>query len=155
MSAQPTLTRLFAMLVFAAMAVYVATSFQALQEGARVSGSANAVAGTMGALSGWLVAGPRIDGRWVQSVFAMVQGVIVATLLTLAAGATVETFRLGYQTRHRDLDDAMQGFFHYIAEEAPKLATPEISIPLGLFCLVGGVVLAVLCRAMEARRTAR
>ena len=54
MSAQPTLTRLFAMLVFAAMAVYVATSFQALQEGARVSGSANAVAGTMGALSGWL-----------------------------------------------------------------------------------------------------
>ena len=86
----------------------------------------------------------------------MVQGVIVATLLTLAAGATVETFRLGYQTRHRDSGRRDAGLFSItLQRKRPSWQPPRFRSPLGLFCLVGGVVLAVLCRAMEARRTAR
>lgn len=155
MSAQPTLTRLFAMIAFAGFAVYVATSYQLLQEGARVSGMVNTVAAIMGAVSGWLVAGPRIDGRLIRSVFAMVQGAITAALLSLAASATVETFRLGYKTRYSDLGAALQGFFDHIAEGAQKLATPDILVSIGLFCGVGGLILSILFRLMELRRSAR
>lgn len=155
MSAQPTLTRLIAMIAFAGFAVYVASMYQLLQEGARVSATVNAVSATMAALAGWLVAGPRIDRRLVQSVFAMVQGVIVAALLALGAGATVETFRLGYKTRYKDLGEALQGFFGYIAEGAQKLVTPDLLVSLCVFCGVGGVVLSVVFRLLEARRNAR
>ena len=96
MSALPTVTRLFAMIFFAAFAVHIASSFQLMQDGARVSAMVNTVAATMAGLSGWLVAGPRIDQRLVASFFAVVQGMVVAILLCLLASATVETFRLGY-----------------------------------------------------------
>lgn len=155
MSAQPTLTRLFAMIAFAGGAVHVATDYQLLQDGARVSGMVNTVAAIMAGLAGWLVVGPRIDARLLGSVFGMVQGVVAAVFLSLVAGATVETFRLGYRTRHDDLAEAMQGFFKYIAEGAQKLATPDILVSLGLFCGVGGVILSILFRLLEARRRAR
>ena len=155
MSAQPTLTRLFAMIAFAGFAVHIATNVQLLQEGARVSGMFNTVAAVMAALSGWMVAGPRIEARLVKSVFAMVQGVIAAAFLALAAGATVETFRLGYKIRYDDLGEAMQGFFGYVAEGAQQLATPDILPAIGIFCVVGGVILSLLFRMFEARRNAR
>lgn len=155
MSAQPTLMRLFAMFAFAGFAVHVATNFQLLQEGARVSNMFNAVAAVIAALAGWFVAGPRIEARLIKSFFAMVQGVIAAAFLAFAAGATVETFRLGYKTRYADLGEALQGFFGYVAEGAQKLATPDILLAIGIFCLVGGVILSLLFRMFEARRNAR
>lgn len=155
MSAQPTLTRLFAMIAFAAFAVYAAISFQLLQDGARVSGMFNTVAAIIAAVSGWLVAGPRIDGRLVASFFAVVQGMVVAILLCLAASATVETFRLGYATRYKDVGQAVQGFFDHIATRAQALLLPDILIPMAVFCLVASVALSVLFRLLEARRNAR
>jgi drug/metabolite transporter (DMT)-like permease len=155
MSSQPTLTRLFAMLAFAGFAVYSATTFQLLQEGARVSGMVNTVAAVMVAVSGWIVAGPRIDARAIGSVFAVVQGLVVAVFLALAAGATVDTFRLGYKTRYDDLGEAMNGFFDYVAEGAADIAVPDLLVPMGVFSVVAGVVLSLLYRLMEARRNAR
>lgn len=155
MTAQPTLTRLFAMLAFAGFAVYAATVFQAQQDGARVSSLFNSVAAIMAAIAGWIVAGPRIDARLVGSVFAVGQGVLVACLLGLAAGATAETFRLGYRTRYSDLGEAMQGFFAYIASGVRTLTLPDLLIPLGVFCLLAGVGLSLLFRILEAQSSAR
>ena len=154
MSAQPTLTRLFTMLAFAGFAVYAATLYQLQQDGARVSTLFNTIAAVMAAVSGWKVAGPRIDASLFGSVFAVVQGLLVACLLGLAAGATEETFRLGYKTRYSDLGEALQGFFGYIAEGGQRLTRPDMLIPLGVFCLLAGVGLSLLFRVLEARRTA-
>ena len=155
MSNQPTLTRLFAALAFAGIAVYVATIYQMLKESAQVFPVVTAVAAVIAALSGWAVAGPRINARLVGSVFATIQGLIVAIVLALAAGATIETFRLGYKTRYKDLGGAMQGFFSYIADGVRDLAVPDLLVPIGVFGVVGGIVLSVLYRMLEARRTAR
>lgn len=155
MSSQPTLTRLFTMIAFAVFAIYAATLYQELQEVSRISVMFNTIAATMAAVSGWMVAGPRIDRRLAGSVFAVLQGMIVAVLLALAAGATVETFRLGYKTRYKDLGDALQGFFAYISTGVQKLAVPDLMLPLGLFCVGAGLGLSVLYRLLEARRLAR
>lgn len=155
MSALPTVTRLFAMIFFAAFAVHIASSFQLMQDGARISAMVNTVAATMAGLSGWLVAGPRIDQRLVASFFAVVQGMVVAILLCLLASATVDTFRLGYATRYKDVGQALQGFFEHIAALVQDLSVPAILFPMGLFCLIASVVLSVLFRLMEARRNAR
>lgn len=155
MSSQPTLTRLFCMIAFAVFAIYAATLYQELQEVSRISAMFNTVAATMAAVAGWMVAGPRIDRRFAGSVFAVLQGMIVAVLLALAASATVETFRLGYRTRYKDLGDAMQGFFDHIATGVLNLAVPDLLVPMAMFCLGAGIGLSLLYRMLEARRLAR
>lgn len=152
MSSQPTLTRLLTMIIFACFAVYGATIYQLMQEGAQVRGTVNSVAALAAAFAGWRIAGPRIVNNLLSSVFGVLQGVIVAILLTLAAGATTETFRLGYKTRYDDLGEASQGFFGYISDGLMEIAVPELLVPLFGFCLVAGVVLSISFRMLEARR---
>lgn len=155
MSAQPTLTRLFALLAFSGFAFYAATQFQLMQEGARVSNVFNLVAVCSAAFAGWRVAGPRISTNLIKSVFGVLQGIIVAVLLALVLGATAETFRLGYKTRYDDLGEATQGFFSHIAEGIQKIVAAELLVPMVIFCVVAGLVLSVLFRLLEYRRTAR
>jgi hypothetical protein len=155
MSSQPTLTRFLTMLAFAAFSVHVATLFQLMQEGAHVSGSFNMVVAFAAALAGWRVAGPRIERNLLVSVFGVFQGMIVAVLLAATFGATSETFRLGYKVRYDDLGEAMQGFFGFITEHVKELAVPDLMIPMASFCLGSGLVLSLVYRVLEARRTAR
>lgn len=155
MSAQPTLTRLLTLLAFSGFALYAATVFQLMQEGAQVSAVFNIVAVVSAAVAGWKVAGPRISARAFKSVFGVLQGMIVGILLALVLGATAETFRLGYKTRYDDLGEAMQGFFNYIAEGVQKLAVADLLVPMAIFCVVSGLLLSVLFRLLEHRRLAR
>lgn len=155
MSNQPTLTRLLTLIAFAGCAVYIATIYQMLSESAQIRATVNVVAAIASAYAGWSIAGPRIEARLIPSFFGMVQGLVVAILLSLTVGATIDTFQLGYKTRYKDLGDATQGFFGYIASGVQGLAVPDILVPLGVFCVVGAAVLSVLFRMMEARRTAR
>ncbi|NBB98845.1 MAG: TrgA family protein [Alphaproteobacteria bacterium] len=155
MSAQPTLTRLFALLAFSGFAFYAATQFQLMQESARVSGVFNLVAVCSAAFAGWRVAGSRISAKPVKSVFGVLQGMIVAVLLALVLKATAETFRLGYKTRYDDLGDATQGFFGHIAEGIQKIVAAELLVPMAIFCVVAGLGLSVIFRLLEHRRMAR
>jgi hypothetical protein len=155
MRAQPTLTRLFALLAFSGFAFYAATRFQVMQESAQVSVAFNIVAICSAAFAGWRVAGPRVSAKPVKSVFGVLQGMIVAVLLALALGATAETFRLGYKTRYDDLGEATQGFFGHIAEGIQKIAAAELLVPMAIFCIVSGIGLSVIFRLLEYRRTAR
>jgi hypothetical protein len=142
------------MIAFAIFAVYAGTLYQQLQEVSRISTMFNTVAAITAAVAGWMVVGPQIDRRILHSVFGVVQGMVVAILLAVAASATVETFRLGYKTRYKDLYDAGQGFFAHIATFAQKLAVPEMMVPMATFCLGAGLGLSLLYRMLEARRLA-
>lgn len=155
MSSQPTLTRFFTMLAFAAFAFHVATLYQLMQEGAQVRSSFNIVVALAAALAGWRIAGPRIEKNILASVFGVLQGMIVAILLAAIAGATAETFRLGYKVRYDDLGEAMQGFFGFVTDKVKDLAVPDLMMPMVIFCLSSGIVLSVLFRLLEARRLAR
>ncbi|MBN2760543.1 MAG: TrgA family protein [Rhodobacteraceae bacterium] len=154
MSSLPTLTRFATMLAFAGFSLHVATLYQLMQDGAHVSGTFNTVVAVSAAVAGWRIAGPRIEKNVLASVFAVLQGMIVAILLAAIAGATSETFRLGYKVRYNDLGDAMQGFFGFITDSVRELAVPDLLFPMVAFCLTAGLLLSVLYRVLEARRLA-
>ncbi len=148
----PTLSRLICLLVFAGFGAFAGVEYQLLRDPPNATRMATATIATIAALSGWFVTGPRLDGRLLGGVFAVLQGVIVAAVGALVASATVNVFRLGYRTRYANLDEAATGFADHVATGAQRMADPVFLQLLGGFVLLGGPALALLFRLLEARR---
>ncbi|MDD7972621.1 TrgA family protein [Roseinatronobacter alkalisoli] len=150
----PTLTKLAAAIVFAALAVYAVAQYITLYEHPPRQGQGVHVVAVIAALTGWKYVGARIASGFVQSVFQVLQGVIVTVFLSLFVIGAYNVFRLGYQMRYSSLEAAFLGFVGGFVEHLTRMAQLDFLLLLAGMIVFTGIALTLVFRWAEMRRSA-
>ena len=153
MRAQPTLTRLFALLAFSGFASYCDDGFSRCRTSAQVSRWLTSVA-VLAAFAGWRVAGPayrKPSNRCSACLQGHDRGL---SCWRWRSAPPRDSFALATRPATTS-GDAIAGLFRLLSQKVQTVAVPELSAcPWRSSALVSGVGLSVLFRLLEHRRTA-
>ena len=108
-----------------------------------------------GFVVGWLFLGGRVDRRLWMTVFMAWQAVVLTALLAVTVFGIREVFILGYRRRFREPMEAFNGFFDIAGGWLRLGLERDFLILLGLGGLVVGIVVHLMHRLFERRRTTR
>lgn len=148
----PTLTRLAAAVLFAALAFYAGERYLLLYDHPprRTGGSLYLAA--IAALVGWRYVGKHVSRNFLQSIFQTLQGVIVTLFLALTLFGSYHVFWQGYRMRYSGLEDAFLGFVGSCLDHLRRMSDTDFLLLLGGMTVICGIVLTIVFRWAEARR---
>lgn len=132
----PTAARLFAALVFCAVAFFAAETYKPGLSGQVSWGQFSLITAAIGALCGWRVMGPLAGGGMARSMTVGLRTAVLLTLSALVVFAVVEMLRRTLRSRYDGVFDAVLGVFDIFLYYAQALAHPEPLIVL----LAGGIL---------------
>lgn len=151
----PTLTRVAALLLFAAFTYFLGLRYLLLFDDPPDTPVGGVFLSLVAAYAGWSFVGPRIVPSYLRSFTVVVQGYIVTLLLALLLYGGYDAFTQGYAQRYKDFGDVFEGVVGAAIEHLQRMS--DIGF-LGLLFGVAVVITLILTtvfRIAEARRLAR
>lgn len=151
-----TLIRPISALAFAALAIFAAEGYRALDERFAYLGTQFILwTVAVSAMVGWGFVGGLLGRALWYSIFITLQGVVLAAICTSSLFALFEVFRLGYRRRYAEPVDALAGFFEVATDYLRLVLERDFAMQLTIAGILAGLFLHVTERLLERRRQAR
>lgn len=109
----------------------------------------------LSALVGWMFLGGQIGRALWYSIYASLQAVVVAAVVTSAVFSVYRIFLLGYRRQYREPMEAFTGFFGNIVDFLRLTLERDFLFLMGAGAIVVGLVLHLLHILLERRRLTR
>ncbi len=151
----PTLTRLAALLLFAAFSYFIGLRYLLLFDDPPDSPIGGMFLSLVAGFVGWSFVGPRIGPSYLRGLTVVVQGYIATLLLALFLYAFYDAFKMGYAMRYKDLGDVFHGVTGAAIAHLDRMRDLEFLILLGSVAVVITLLVTTVFRVAEARRLAR
>jgi hypothetical protein len=148
----PTFTKLFALLLFGALAYSGTQTYMSFFDPPRPVGTAGVIMAVIGALVGWQFLGKRVAGNLVMSAWNGVQTVILIVLWGLLIFGIIEVFQRGYQRQFDGITEAVLGVFSSASNHLIRMNNIEFIGLLAVFGAVGGILARLIYVFAEKRR---
>ncbi len=150
-----TLIRPLAALALGILGLFAAEAYRPLND--LVPDTATFTYWTIGlsALVGWLFLGGQMGRALWYSIYASLQAVVLAAVVTSAVFSVYRIFLLGYRRQYREPMDAFTGYFENLVDFLLAGLERDFLILLGVGAVVVGLVLHVVHWLLERRRLTR
>lgn len=150
-----TVIRPFAALALAILGWLAAEAYRPLND--QVPDTATFALWTAGlsAVVGWMYLGGQIGRALWYSIYASLQAVVIAAVVTSGVFAVRQVFLLGYRRQYREPMDAVTGYFDEFVGFLRVGLERDFLILLGGGAVVVAIALHVLFLVMERRRKTR
>ena len=151
----PTLTRVAALLLFAAFTYFIGLRYLLLFDDPPDTPVGGMFLSLVAAYAGWSFVGPRIGPSYLRSFTVVIQGYIVTLFLALVLYGFYDAFTKGYAQRYKDLGDVFHGVMGAAIEHLDRMRDLEfLGLLLGIAVVIA-VALTTVFRVAEARRLER
>lgn len=107
------------------------------------------------ALVGWVFLGGQMGRALWYTIYASLQAVVLAAIVTSGAFAVYRIFLLGYRRQYREPMEAFTGYFENIVDFLRAGLERDFLILLGGGAVVVALALHMLHKLLERRRLAR
>jgi len=150
-----TLIRPFAALALGLLGWFAAEAYRPLNELIPETVTFTLWTAGLSAVVGWIYLGGQIGRALWYSIFASLQAVVLAAVVTSAVFAVRQIFVLGYRRQYREPMEAFTGYFENLADFLLVGIERDFLIMLGIGAVIIGIVLHALHWLLERRRSAR
>ncbi|MGY6547410.1 MAG: TrgA family protein [Roseinatronobacter sp.] len=148
----PTLTRLAALLIFAALTYVLGMRYQLMLDPPPQNQRGALFLAAIAGFVGWHYVGPRIDASYLRGLSVVVQGYIATALLALFLFGFYDAFTQGYRMRYRTLGDAAQGAIRSAIDLLGHLLDRDFLTLVAVMTVVIAGLVTTVFRIAEARR---
>lgn len=150
-----TLIRPFAALALGILGLFAAEAYRPLNDIVPETATFTFWTAGLSAFVGWVYLGGQIGRALWYSIYASLQAVALAAIVTSGVFSVYRIFQLGYRRQYREPMEAFTGYFENLVDFLRIGLERDFLILLGTGALIIGVALHILHMLLERRRLTR